>query len=124
MHLRYLPVLLTVLLLAACGDSDISISTHSDTDTPGSLVEISAPISGSVLPADKPFSLEYAVLRSANGHHVSIQVDQKKPEKVNSLRGFHRMPGLPAGAHTLVIREHREDGSPTGSQAIIRVTMR
>ncbi len=121
---RYLIIFLSVLLVTACGDTDITISTRGDAEAPDSLIEVYAPISGAVLPADTPFSLEYAVLRSSNGHHVSIQVDKQKPVKVNSLKGFHRMPGLPAGAHTLRVVAHTEDGTATGGQSIIHITMR
>ncbi|NOX75627.1 MAG: hypothetical protein GXP17_03220 [Gammaproteobacteria bacterium] len=127
MLLRYLLVLLVLLSalsIAACGDTEITISTQSDADASLSLIEIYTPVSGAVLMADTPFSLEYAVLRSSNGHHVNIQIDKQKPVKVNSLKGFHRMPGLPAGAHILRIVAHTEDGTATSGQGIVRIITR
>lgn len=87
------------------------------------LIEVATPVSGSVLPADTPFVLEYAVVRGENGDHVTIRVDKQKPETIIRLRASHYMAPLPAGPHAITITEYTRQGRATGGQVTINITM-
>lgn len=122
------PALLTatlssVLLLGACSDSDFNIPDRGSIGMSQPLIEIYSPQSGSTLPANENFILEYAILRSEDGHHIKIYVDKKRPMSVFKLRGKHRMRGLPAGKHRIKIVEYTRDGRKTGGKITLRVTM-
>lgn len=91
------------------------------------LIEIYSPDVDSVLPADTPFILDYAILRSTHGHHVKIRIDKRKPEVVvrakNKKHSMHQIPGLPAGKHRVRITEFTEDGIKTGGDITLHLTM-
>lgn len=113
------------LLLActACSDSDLEISTvQTGEGKPPSLVEIYTPNSGDTLPANTPFTLEYAVVRGGDGDYVEVQVDGQKPVKVVHIRGQHLVPGLPPGRHTIAVKEFDSHGRPTGGRTSVIIT--
>jgi len=111
------------LSLGACSDSDFNIPDRNSIGMSQPLIEIYSPLSGSSLPANKDFTLDYAILRSENGHHIKIYVDKKRPMSVHKLRGKHRMKGLPAGKHSIKIIEYTKDGRKTGGNITLHVTM-
>jgi len=116
-------VLFSALLLSACTDADINIPDRDSLGMSNPLIEIYAPLSGSTLPADTDFVLDYAILRSEDGHHIKIRVDKKRPVSVHKLRGKHRMKGLPAGEHRIEIVEYTKDGRKTGGKITLQLTM-
>lgn len=113
------------LLLGACSESDLNIpDAHKvGIGAPESLLEIYAPESGSVLPANTPFILDYAVVRGEKGSYIKIHVDKQPPLKVAQTRARHHMDGLPAGSHTITVTEYTKDGLPTGGLATVHVIM-
>ena len=92
------------------------------------LIEIYSPPPDAVLPANTPFALDYAILRSSHGHHVKIRIDKKKPSIVIRTEGQrqnqHHISGLPAGKHRIRITEFTKDGVKTGGDITIYVTMK
>lgn len=110
------------LFCTACSDSDLEISAiQTGSDKPPSLVEIYSPNSGETLPADTPFTLEFAVVRGADGDYVEVQVDKQKPVKVAHTRGQHLVPGLPPGQHTIAVKEFDRRGKPTGGRTAVTI---
>jgi hypothetical protein len=91
------------------------------------LIEIYSPSTDRALPADTPFLLEYAILRSTDGHHVKIRVDKRKPQVVvrpdGSKHSRHQIPGLPAGEHRIRITEFTKEGVKTGGDITLKLTM-
>lgn len=120
---RWPALLCSVLLLGACGDSDLNIPDRDSLGMSQPLIEIYSPSSDQPLPADTPFMLEYAVLRSADGHHIKIRIDNQRPQMVVKLEGKHRIQGLPAGKHRIQIIEYTKDGRKTGGNITLRLTM-
>ena len=120
---RWPALLFAVLLLVACGDSDLSIPDRNSLGMSQPLIEIYSPSSDQPLPADTPFMLEYAVLRSADGHHIKIRIDDQRPQMVVKLEGKHRIQGLPAGKHRIQIIEYTKDGRKTGGNITLQLTM-
>lgn len=112
-----------ILLLAGCSDSELNIPDRNSLGMSSPLIEIYSPQSGSSLPADTDFTLEYAILRSEDGHHVKIRVDDNKPMSVFKLQGKHHMQGLPAGKHRIQIVEYTQDGRKTGGNITLQLTM-
>ena len=123
MLIRWPALLIVVFFLGACSEPDFNIPNRGSFGMSKPLIEIYSPISGSSLPADESFILEYAILRSEDGHHINIFVDKKRPMKVFKLRGKHRMKGLPAGKHRIKIIEYTKDGRKTGGNVTLQVTM-
>jgi hypothetical protein len=115
--------LFTVLLLSACTDPDINIPDRNSLGMSNPLIEIYSPLNGSTLPANTDFTLDYAILRSEDGHHIKIFVDKKRPMSVYKLEGKHRMHGLPAGQHRIQIIEYTKDGRKTGGNITLQLTM-
>jgi hypothetical protein len=114
-----------LLACAACSDSELEISAVQTGDgKPPSLVEIYTPNSGDTLPADTPFTLEFAVVRGGGGDYVEVQVDKKKPVKVAHTRGHHLVPGLPPGPHTIAVKEFDQHGQPTGGRTSVTITVK
>ena len=120
---RWPALLIVVLSLGACSDSDFNIPDRNSIGMSQPLIEIYSPLSGSSLPANEGFILDYAILRSENGHHIKIYVDKKRPMSVHKLRGKHRMKGLPAGKHSIKIIEYTKDGRKTGGNITLHLTM-
>lgn len=118
------PILLIfVVLLSACTEADFNIPDRGSIGMSQPLIEIYSPLSGSTLAADTEFVLDYAILRSEDGHHIKIYVDKKRPMSVFKLRGKHRMKGLPTGDHRIRIIEYTKDGRKTGGNITLQVTM-
>lgn len=116
-------VFFTGTLLVACDDSSFNIPNRDSLGMSTPLIEINSPSSGTTLPANQDFILDYAVLRSEDGHHINIYVDKKRPMSVFKLQGKHRMKGLPAGKHRIRIIEYTKDGRKTGGNITLQVTM-
>ena len=123
MLIRWPALLLTALFLAACSEPDFNIPDRNSLGMSQPLIEIYSPLSGSSLPANTGFILEYAILRSEDGHHIKIYVDKKRPMSVFKLRGKHRMDGLPAGKHRIQVIEYTKDGRKTGGNITLQITM-
>ena len=115
--------MLFTALLGACTDTDIDFPDRNSMGMSKPLIEINAPSGDTPLPADTPFTLDYAILRSQGGHHVKIRIDKRRPETVVRLSGKHQLPGLPAGKHKIRITEYTKDGLETGGDITITVTM-
>lgn len=120
---RWPALLFGALWLGACGDSDLNIPDRNSLGMSQPLIEIYSPVGDQPLPADTPFMLEYAVLRSADGHHIKIRIDDRRPQMVVKLEGKHRIQGLPAGKHRLQIIEYTKDGRKTGGNITLQLTM-
>ena len=120
---RWPALLFSVLLLGACGESDFKLPDRDSLGMSQPLIEVYSPLSNQPLPADTPFMLEYAVLRSENGHHIKIRIDNQRPQMVIKLEGKHRIQGLPAGKHRLQIIEYTKDGRKTGGNITLKLTM-
>jgi hypothetical protein len=118
-----LSIPLTVLLLSACSEPDFNLPNRNSVGMSNPLIEIHSPLSGSILPANTDFTLDYAILRSEDGHHIKIFVDKKRPMSVFKLEGKHRMHGLPPGKHRIQIIEYTKDGRETGGNITIHLTM-
>ena len=121
----YLPALLALGLLTACGDGrkdKIDIKVAEDVRSLP-LIEVYQPANGSVLAADTEFIVDYAVARGLDGAYVVISMDGKKPVRINSLNGRHRMKGLTPGKHALLIEEFNAAGKKTGGTARIDFTV-
>lgn len=118
-----LPVLFVSALLSACTDPDFNIPNRDSFGMSQPLIEIYSPLSGSTLPANEDFILEYAVLRSEDGHHIKIYVDKKRHVSVFKLQGKHRIKGLPEGKHRIKIVEYTKDGRKTGGKITLELTM-
>jgi hypothetical protein len=125
MLIRCLTALILAALLSACSESNLEIPDRNSMGVgmPQPLIEIYSPEGDAVLPADTPFTLDYAILRSSNGHHVKIRVDKKKPQIVIRLKGKHQIHGLSAGKHRIRITEFDKNGATTGGDITINVTM-
>lgn len=118
------PWLASWILLACtgCSNSDLEISSiQSGNEKLQPLLEIYAPSSGDTLPADTPFTLEYAVVRGSDGDYVEVQVDKQKPVKVAQTRGHHLVHGLPPGRHTIAVKEFDKRGQPTGGRTAVTI---
>ena len=116
-------VLFVAVFLSACSESDFNIPNRNSVGMSNPLIEIYSPVSGSSLPANESFVIDYAILRSEDGHHIKIFVDKKRPISVFKLRGKHSMDGLPAGKHRIQIIEYTKDGRKTGGNITLQVTM-
>ena len=114
-----MPALLVAALLGACSSDENLDFRSGDIDKPSALIEIQRPIDGGVIPAGEDFVVVYEVVRGTDGAYVNISVDRQVPVRVNSLKGRHRMDGLPPGEHTLEIVEHMANGQRTGGVARI-----
>jgi hypothetical protein len=123
MLIRYFLLLIFAALSSACSESELEIPSHNSMGASQPLIEIYSPAGDAVLPADTPFTLDYAILRSNNGHHVKIRIDNKKPQIVIRLKGKHQIHGLPAGRHRIRITEFNKSGATTGGDITINVTM-
>lgn len=123
MLIRWLALIIGATWLSACTDADISIPNRNSLGISQPLIEIYSPPGDAVLPADTPFTLDYAILRSEEGHHVKIRIDKQKPETVIRLSGKHLIHGLPAGQHHIRITEYTRDGRKTGGDITLTVTM-
>ena len=120
----FLFIVATTLLLAACeSNNDINIPDRNSLGISQPLIEIYAPSSNDSLPADTPFIIDYAVLRSKDGHHVDFRIDNKKPVSVFKRQGKHRIQGLPAGKHRIQLTEYTRDGRLTGGMITLHLTM-
>lgn len=120
---RWPILLIGALLLMACSDSNLDIPDRNSIGASRPLIEIYAPDGGSILPPNTPFTLDYAIRRSPNGHHVKIRVDDKKPQIVMRRRGKHQVHGLPVGKHRIRITEYKKDGTETGGDITLTFTM-
>jgi hypothetical protein len=87
------------------------------------LIEIYSPSGDAILPANEPFTLDYAILRSPDGHHVKIRIDDKKPQIVIRLKGKHQVHGLAAGTHRIRITEYTKNDVETGGDITLNITM-
>lgn len=122
--LKSWPILfLSVLLVSACSDSSLNIPDRTSLGISQPLIEIYAPLGDASLPANTPFVLDYAVLRSQNGHHVEVRINDQRPVSIFKLRGKHRIKGLPAGEHRIQITDYSRDGVKTGGYIMLRLTM-
>lgn len=114
-----MPALLVVAFFSACS-SDENLDFQIDNNgLPTPLIEIYAPIDGSVIAADTDLVVDYEVVRGKRGAYVDIRVDKQKPMHVKSLKSRHRIQGLAPGSHTLVIVERTANGEMTGGVAKI-----
>lgn len=114
-----------LVTLGACTESELNIPDHTSIGIGASqpLIEIYAPAGDAILPADTPFTLDYAILRSPDGHHVKIYIDDKQPQIVMRLKGKHQIHGLPAGKHRIRITEYTKKDVETGGDITLNVTM-
>lgn len=117
-------LLICPALLIACSEPEFNIPDRNSIGVSRPLIEIYAPAGGSVLPADTPFTLDYAILRSSGGHHVKIRIDDDEPQIVMRLKGKHQIRGLPAGTHRVRITEYTKHGVETGGDITLSITMR
>ena len=114
-----MPVLLIVAFFSACSSDENLDFQIDNSGLPLSLIEIYAPVDGSVIAADTDFVVDYEVVRGKRGAYVDIRVDRQEPMRVKSLKGRHRVQGLKPGSHTLLIVERAADGKKTGGVAKI-----
>jgi len=118
------PILLfSTISLIACSDSKIEIPDPRSLGMSQPLIEIYSPPDDTALPANTPFTLDYAILRSPDGHHVKIRIDNQKPQVVVRRKGKHQIHGLPAGKHRVRITEYTQKGVETGADITLSVTM-
>lgn len=120
----YLLFALYLLFITACSDSDINIPDKHSIGFTQTLVAIYSPTNGATLTANKPFILNYEVLRAIKTSYVKIQVDKNNPVTVANIKGQHQINGLSKGMHTILVSEYRSNNKPSGSQAIIKVLMK
>ncbi len=120
---RWPVLLLSALFLGACFDNDLKILDRNSLGISQPLIEIYSPLGNASLPANTPFVIDYAVLRSENGHHVKIRINEQRPVTVVKRRGKHRVKGLPAGEHRIQITEYSREGRETGGHIILRLSM-
>jgi hypothetical protein len=113
----------SLLLLAACTEGEINLPDFSGVADSQPLIEIYSPLGDSSLPANTPFTIDYAVLRSSAGHHLEIRVNKRPPVLVYKQRGKHHIKGLPAGEHRIQITEYTKDGRATGGKITLRLSM-
>lgn len=111
------------LLFVACSDGDLNIPDAKSMGIPDSLIEVYSPVSGSTLPANTDFVLEFAVVRGHEGAYVKLHIDKMRPVTLAKISGKHYINGLPAGPHTLTLVEYAHDGQPTGGEATINIIM-
>ena len=116
--------ILYFLFITACSDSDINIPSKQSIGFTKTLVAIYSPTNNSTLSANKPFILDYEVLRGVKTSYVKIQVDKTTPITVTKIKGRHHINGLSEGAHTILVSEYRSDDKPSGSQAMIKLTVK
>jgi hypothetical protein len=116
--------ILYFLLLTACSDSDINIPSNKGIGFNKTLIAIYSPSNGSTLSANKPFILNYEVLRGVKTSYVKIKVDKTTPITVDKIKGKHHINGLSEGIHTILVSEYRSDDKPSGSQAMIKLIMK
>ena len=121
--LHTLGCLFSAATLLACSESDLSIEHVDPFPVPDSLIEIYSPANGSKLPANKPFILDYAVVRGMDGAYVRIRVDKLRSVKITALSGRHHIDGLPPGPHRITVKEYNSEHEPTGGKAEINVFM-
>ncbi len=112
-----------LLLLVACSDTELNVLDPKSMGISAPLIEVYTPVSGSILPADTDFMLEFAAVRGPKGTHVKLRIDKKRPVTLAGISGKHHIDGLPAGPHTIAIKGYASDGRPTGAQVIIKVFM-
>jgi len=120
---RWSLLLICTALLIACSESELNILDGNSIGVSQPLIEIYAPAGGEVLLADTPFILDYAILRSPDGHHVKIRINNDEPQIVIRLRGKHQIHGLPAGTHRIRITEYTKRDVKTGGDITLSVTM-
>lgn len=113
-----------ILFITACSDSDINIPSKQSIGFTKTLVAIYSPTNNFTLSANKPFILDYEVLRGVKTSYVKIQVDNTTPITVARIKGRHHINGLSEGTHTILVSEYRNDGKPSGSQAMIKLTVK
>ena len=113
--------LLSLVTLMSCSDSEINIPNKQSIGFSKTLVAIHSPENGSTFSQNKPFIIDYEVLRGIKTSYVKIQVDKTTPTTVLNIKGRHHIDALPEGSHTIIVSEYRSDGKPSGSQAIIRI---
>ena len=123
MTTRWLILLCCALLLSACSESDFNIPDRHSMGLSQPLIEIYAPEGDTILPADTPFTLDYAILRSPEGHHVKIRIDNAKPQIVMRPKGKHQVHGLSAGKHRIRITEYTQKNIETGGDITLNITM-
>ena len=111
------------LFLTSCSDSDINIPSNQNIGFSKTLVAIYSPTNGAVLSKNKPFILDYEVIRGIKSSYVKIQIDKNKPITVTNIKARHHINGLESGAHTIFVSEYRSDDKPSGSQALIKILM-
>ena len=114
-------ILLSLVILVSCTDSDINIPSKQSIGFYRTLVAIHSPTNGSILPINKSIIIDYEVMRGIKTSYVKIQVDKTVPITVLKIKGRHHIDALPEGPHTIMVSEYRSDGKPSGSQAIIRI---
>ena len=117
-----MPALLIALLLSACGPEPEIDFQAEDAGLPPPLIEIYQPLNGDTLPANEPFTIDYAVVRGTGGAYVEIGIDGQAPVRIQGLKGRHLMAGLAPGRHRLQIVEYTDKGKPTGGVALIELT--
>ena len=120
----YFLFIFNLLFITACSDSDKNISGNQIIGSTNTLIAIYSPTNDATLTADKPFVLNYEVLRAIKTSYVKIQVDKKPPITVANIKAKHQINGLTKGMHTILVSEYRSNNKPTGSQAIIKVLMK
>lgn len=116
-------VIYCMLSVTACSDSDINIPGKQSIGFSKTLVAIYSPVTGSVLTKNKPFVINYEVIRGIKTSYVKIQVDKTMPITVARIKGKHQINGLSEGLHTILVSEYRSDGKASGSQALIKINM-
>lgn len=120
----YFLFVLYLFFITACSDSEINIPEKHSIGFTQTLVAIYSPTNGTTLTANKPFILNYEVLRAIKTSYVKIQVDKNTPITVANIKGQHQINGLSKGMHTILVSEYRSDDKPSGSQAFIKVLMK
>ncbi|HHI92216.1 MAG TPA: hypothetical protein ENK04_01705 [Gammaproteobacteria bacterium] len=117
-------LLICTALLIACSEPELNIPDRNSIGASQPLIEIYSPVGDAVLPAHTPFIVDYAILRSPDGHHVKIRVDNDAPQIVLRLKGKHQIRGLPVGTHRIRITEYTKYDVKTGGDITLSVTMR
>jgi hypothetical protein len=118
-----LPISLVCLLLSSCSDSDINISGENHRGLSKTLVAIYSPTNGAILTKNEPFVLDYEVIHGIKSSYVKIQIDKLPPITVANIKARHHISGLESGIHSILVTEYRSNHLPSGSQALIKVTM-
>jgi hypothetical protein len=123
MMTRWLAISLTLLCVACDESPNIHFPDRNSIGLSRPLIEIYEPLGDTPLPANKPFIIDFAVLRSEDGDYLKLRVDQGKAIKIYHRHGKHQVAGLPPGKHQIRLTEYTRDGRETGGDITLKLTM-